>query len=94
LRDLAESRGYDPRFFQEVAWAGKKDASTKGGYRAKPMIEHVNEAIERTHRITGMDHDEIVRRGLVRGEIPIYGLGAGVLGASAMGELGRQDRYE
>lgn len=93
LGDLARKQGVDPRFFQEVAWAGTKDANTKGGYRAQPMIANVNEAIERTHRITGMDRDEIVRRGLVRGEIPIYGLAGGVLGAGAMGELARQDQY-
>lgn len=39
--------------------------------------------IERTHRLTGMPKEEIVRRGIVRGEIPIYGLG-GVVGIEAM----------
>lgn len=29
-------------------------------------------AIERTHRLTGMPREDIVRRGLVRGEIPLY----------------------
>jgi hypothetical protein len=28
------------------------------------MIEHINDATERTHRITGMPREEIVRRGL------------------------------
>jgi len=36
------------------------------------MISDINEAIERTHRLTGMPKEEIVRRGFVRSEIPIY----------------------
>jgi len=45
---------------------------------------HVNDAIERTHRLTGMPRDEIVRRGIVRDEIPIYGLGGlAVMGGPA-----------
>jgi hypothetical protein len=36
------------------------------------------------HRLTGMPRDEIVRRGIVNGEIPMYGLlGAVGLGAAA-----------
>jgi hypothetical protein len=85
----AAAAGVDPRFFQEVAWAGAKDAKTKGGYTAQPMIGVVNEAIERTHRITGMPHAEIVRRGLVRSEIPLYG----IAGATTMGGLAAQNDY-
>ena len=70
---LAQKHGVDPRYYQEVAWAGIKDLNTPGGFTAKPMIAHVNDAIERTHRLTGMPREEIVRRGIVRGEIPIYG---------------------
>jgi hypothetical protein len=58
--------------------------------RGKPMISHINDAIERTHRLTGMPREEIVRRGLIRKEIPMYGLG----GATAMGALAQQDRYQ
>jgi hypothetical protein len=54
------------------------------------MISTVNEAIERTHRITGMPKAEIVRRGLVRGEIPLYGMA----GTAVMGGLARQDEYQ
>jgi hypothetical protein len=57
------------------------------------MIDHVNAAIERTHRLTGMPKDEIVRRGIVRAEIPIYAIGAGLLAPGAMGALARQDQY-
>ncbi|HZD62102.1 MAG TPA: hypothetical protein VE200_04830, partial [Xanthobacteraceae bacterium] len=90
----AAAAGVDPRYFQEVAWAGAKDAkdAAKGGFKAQPMIEIVNEAIERTHRITGMPHAEIVRRGLVRGEIPIYSF-TGMPGGP-MGSLARQDEYQ
>lgn len=86
LRSLAAHHGVDPRYFQEVAWAGTKDINTPGGYAAKPMISHVNDAIERTHRVTGMPRQEIVRRGLVRGEIPIYGTG-GAGAAASFGSL-------
>jgi hypothetical protein len=84
LTDLSNSMGYDPRYFQEVGWAGIKDMKTPGGFKAQPMIGIVNEAIERTHQITGMPRDEIVRRGLVRAEIPLYGA-AGATAAGAMG---------
>jgi hypothetical protein len=43
------------------------------------MIEHVNDAIERTHRLAGMPKDEIVRQAFIYGKIPLYGLAA-VLG--------------
>ena len=62
----AKRAGVAPGAFQDVAWAGFKNE------RGKPMIEHINDAIERTHRLTGRPRDEIVRRGLSRGEIPIY----------------------
>lgn len=64
-----------PANFQDVAWAGFKNLKDPRYTSGKPMIEVVNEAIERTHRLTGMPKDEIVRRGLVRGEIPLYGMG-------------------
>jgi hypothetical protein len=77
LEGLAAKHGVDPRYFQEVAWSGHRDLTElargkAGGYKAKPMISHVNDAIERTHRVTGMPRNEIVRRGLVRAEIPLY----------------------
>jgi hypothetical protein len=69
LHDAAAKAGVPPANFQDVAWAGFK------GSEGNPMINHVNDAIERTHRLTGMPRDEIVRRGFVRSEIPIYGMG-------------------
>jgi hypothetical protein len=62
--------GVQPGAYQDVAWAGFKNEP------GKPMIEHVNDAIERTHRLTGMPRDEIVSRALIRGEIPLYATGA------------------
>ena len=47
------------------------------------MIEHVNDAIERTLRLTGMLKDEIVRQAFIYGKIPLYALG-GVLGTGAV----------
>lgn len=67
VAERARAAGVDPRFYQEVAWAGAKGCQDQG-------LDIVNQAIERT-RITGMPRDEIVRRGLARSEIPIYGIG-------------------
>jgi len=59
-------RGMQPGNVQDVAWAGFKGGS------AGPMIDVINDAIERTHRLTGMPRDLIVKYGLIRKEIPIY----------------------
>jgi hypothetical protein len=45
--------------------------------------------IATTYRLTGMPRQEIVRRGIVRAEIPIYGLG----GMAVMGGLADQSGY-
>jgi hypothetical protein len=68
---------------EEVAALQQQAANWKFQYEG-PMIEHINQSIERTHRLTGMPKDEIVRRGVVRREIPMYGAAGGVgLGAAA-----------
>lgn len=79
IEDLARRQGVDPRFYQEVAWAGAKDEKTKGGYRAGPMIDVVNQAIERTPRLTGVPPEDVVRRALVRAEMPLYASGGSVV---------------
>jgi len=79
LHDLARQFNVDPRYFQEVAWAGGKDLRTKGGYKAQPMIQNVNEAIERTSRITGLSPKDVVERGLVKAEMPLYQDGGAVI---------------
>jgi len=93
-REEAAKAGVAPRSFQDVAWAGLKAGKTEGAGKLfsyeGPMINHINRSIETTHRLTGMPREEIVRRGLIRKEIPMYGLG----GAAAMGALAAQDRYE
>src|ERR1700692_4921087 len=59
-----------------ASWAGFK------GENGQLMIQTVNDSIERTHRLTGMPRSEFVRRGLVRAEIPMYGV-AGAIGAGS-----------
>jgi len=75
----AAKAGRDPRYYQEVGWAGFKDE------KGKPMISHVNEIIERTHRLTGMPRKEIMERGFMGmgRPIPLYG----VAGAAAVPSL-------
>lgn len=93
LRQEAAKLGVDARGFQDVGWAGLKAKKTTDAGKAfeyeGPMINHINRSIETTHRLTGMPKEEIVRRGLIRKEIPMYGLG----GAAVMGGLAAQDNY-
>jgi hypothetical protein len=92
-REEALKAGVEPRSFQDVAWAGLKKGKTEAGGKLfdyeGPMINHINRSIETTHRLTGMPRDEIVRRGLIRKEIPMYGIPAAV-----MGGLAAQDNYQ
>lgn len=71
----AEKAGVQPANFQDIAWAGAKD------YPGKPMMQEINEMIARTHAITGEPQEEILK-GFIRGNKPMYGIGAmGGLGA-------------
>ena len=74
LADLAKKTkgAKSPRHFQEVAWAGAKDMGTKGGYKASPMISHINQSIERTSRLTGLSPDEVVAQNLVDVKGPMF----------------------
>lgn len=75
VADLAKKRGVQPANFQDVAWAGLK------GTQGKPMIQHVNEMIERTSRVTGKTPQEVLR-GLIRKDMPMYSVApVGLLGA-------------
>lgn len=86
LNDVAKTQGVKPVNFQDVAWAGAKGTS------GKPMIQHVNEAIERTARVTGKTPEEVVRDSLVRRTHPLYGVGAaGLVGAGAASVNGQED---
>lgn len=72
FHDMAAKNSVDPRFMQEVAWAGATKLGKKGDkYTPKPMIQIANEAIERTRRITGLSQQEIMD-GIVRGDMPLY----------------------
>jgi hypothetical protein len=74
----AKNAGVQPVNFQDIAWAGAKD------YPGKPMMQEINEMIERTHSITGEPKEEILK-GFIRGNKPMYGVGA-VGGLGALGE--------
>ena len=89
LNEEAAKAGVPPRQFQEVGWAGFKNAKTPDYNRGQPFIGTINDSIERTRRLTGMPRDEILRRGVIRSEIPMYG----VVGAAGMGALADQSRY-
>lgn len=78
VHDLAKKQGVQPANFQDVAWAGLK------GTNGKPMIQHVNEAIERTARITGKKPQDVVRDSLVKRTHPLYGFAGAGLTAGAL----------
>jgi hypothetical protein len=78
VHDLAKAEGVQPANFQDVAWKGLK------GVPGKPMIQHVNEAIERTARVTGKKPQDVVRDSLVRGTHPLYGIAGTALTAGAL----------
>jgi hypothetical protein len=85
---VARMKNTSPREVQDIAWQGikaNKEEAKKRTFVPKPMIQEVNEAIERTHRLTGMPRQEILKRGIIRSEIPVYG----VIGAA---RAGRHDR--
>ena len=65
LNDVASSKGIMPVNLQDIAWIGAKGAT------GKPMIQNINEAVERTSRITGLMPDEVMKK-MLAGEIPTY----------------------
>jgi len=65
LNDVAASKGIMPVNLQDIAWIGAKGAT------GKPMIQNINEAVERTSRITGLMPDEVMKK-MLAGEIPTY----------------------
>lgn len=69
LAKEAKRAGVQPANFQDIAWAGAKD------YPGKPMMQEINEMLARTHAITGEPQEEILK-GFIRGNKPMYGIGA------------------
>ena len=43
------------------------------------MIEHVNESIERTARLTGLSPEEVLKQGIIRSKIPLSSRASSVL---------------
>jgi hypothetical protein len=86
VHDLARKEGVEPANFQDVSWAGLK------GTKGKPMMQHINEAIERTRRVTGKTPEEVVRDSLVRRTHPLYGVAGTGLTAGALAAAARDQR--
>jgi hypothetical protein len=76
LAKLAAKLGVDPAEAQDVMWAGIK-IPKEPNYTPKPMISIVNDAIERTSRLTGLSPEEVVE-GVVKGDRPVYAKGGRV----------------
>ena len=95
IGEQSKKIGVEPRFFQEVAWAGAKQAKEGKKYPgSQPMIEIINQSIERTSRITGLSPKEVVRLGIIESKIPMYALaGVGVAGAMGSPSLSQQDGF-
>ena len=75
VADEAGKLGEETANLQDVAGAGYK------GVGGKPMMQHINEMIERPVRVTGKSPEDVLK-GFIRGDMPMYGLGgAAVLGA-------------
>lgn len=91
LAEEAAKVGVPPAEFQGIGWSGFKNMKDPTYTQGKPFIEHINESIERTHRLTGMPKDEIMRRGLIYGQIPMYAV-MGSIGLGALAEQGKYDR--
>lgn len=66
VNEAADRARVQPVNFQDVAWAGAKEIE------GKPMIQHVNEAIERTAAVTGKKPKDVVVDSLVTGKSPLY----------------------
>jgi len=82
LGHLADKLGVAPAEAQDVMWAGIK-MPKEAGYVPRPMIDIVNDAIERTSRLTGASPDEVVEHGIVRAKRPVYAKGGSVRSLAA-----------
>lgn len=73
LGKLAKELGVAPAEAQDVMWAGIK-LPKEASYTPRPMIDIVNDAIERTSRMTGLEPDEVVQ-GMISAKRPLYARG-------------------
>jgi hypothetical protein len=72
----------DAREFNDAVWAGlDRMLHGKMGHnsRHRTLIDEVNDAIERTHRLDGIPREDVIRRIIVRKEGPLYGIGGATL---------------
>jgi hypothetical protein len=65
VHDLAAKYGVNPGNFQDVTWKGLK------GVPGMPMMEHINQSIERTARITKQTPEEVLDA-FIRRRAPMY----------------------
>lgn len=65
VHDLASQYGVKPGNFQDVTWKGLK------GVPGMPMIEHINQSIERTARITNQTPEQVLDA-FIRKRAPMY----------------------
>jgi hypothetical protein len=80
LHEEAAKAGVRPGAMQDVGWFGFKNVE------GKPMYHWLNEAIERTYRLTGMPRRKIVE-GVIKKTVPLFSVVGAVL-AEQMGQMG------
>ena len=66
--DRAAAHGVSPTYFGDMIYAGSRS------HWVKSMIQYVNEMLERTHRVTGVPRDQVLR-GFIRSNMPMFGAG-------------------
>jgi hypothetical protein len=97
VNELAAANNVPGSEFQDKAWAGLKRqgerARGKEPYIPGPMIQHVNDSIERTARLTGLTPREVVRQNLVRAKGPMYGI-SGLVAADQIRRIIQQDEEQ
>lgn len=76
---LAKEAGVPEANFQDVAWGGLKQLKDNNvAYRPKSKIEIINEALERTSRITGLSPEEVYYMNLLGLKGPVFKRGGWV----------------
>ncbi len=84
VQQLASQLGVPGANAQDVMWAGLKNVP------GKPMIQHVNESIERTARITGQTPEEVLNA-MVLNRAPMYSAAPiGLMGLMGYDQYGQQ----